>query len=257
MSERLDNIVERMVSLYKTKEYYIHLSVESNVPDYEQNYWGVITDPDGKSRKRNEEREQHLSDLDYIISFIKKQTSGYLLEVGCGIGHFLYGLYQIGNWKIFGSEISNYAAERASKYGKIFVGELYDGPYKESMFDIVIMHHVIEHMPDPVRNIKFVKKILKPGGTLILGTPDFDSACARRFGKNYRLLEDKTHTSLFSNDSMHRFLRDYGFDIDQVVYPFFETRFFTKENLIRLFNTDLISPPFCGNFMTFFAKNTD
>ena len=56
-----------------------------------------------------------------------------------------------------------------------------------------------------------------------------------------------------SNDSMHRFLRDHGFVIDRVEYPFFETRHFTLENLARLFDTSKISPPFYGNFMTFYC----
>ncbi len=50
---------------------------------------------------------------------------------------------------------------------------------------------------------------------------------------------------------MHRLLRDFGFVIDKVDYPFFETRYFTPENLMRLFDINKISPPFYGNFMTF------
>ena len=90
-------------------------------------------------------------------------------------------------------------------------------------------------------------------GIILLGTPDFDSGCARLFGNNYRLLNDPTHISLFSNDSMHRFLRDHGFTIDYVEYPFFNTRHFTEDNLKALFNTSKVSPPFYGNFMTFYC----
>ena len=110
-------------------------------------------------------------------------------------------------------------------------------------------------MEKPEEEIKNIQRILKPEGILILGTPDFDSGCARLFGENYRLLHDKTHISLFSNDSMQRFLRDNNFGIFRTEYPFFETRFFTKENLMKLFDTIIISPPFYGNFMTFFCRN--
>ncbi len=51
---------------------------------------------------------------------------------------------------------------------------------------------------------------------------------------------------------MHRCLRDNGFHIDQVEYPYFETQWFNKENLLRMLDTDGISPPFYGNFMTFY-----
>ena len=117
------------------------------------------------------------------------------------------------------------------------------------------MHHVIEHVNEPIEFIVSIKRILKDKGILILGTPDFDSGCARLFKSNYRLLHDPTHISLFSNESIHRFLRDHGFKIMKVEYPFFETRFFNIENLNKLFDTSNVSPPFYGNFMTLFCKN--
>ena len=52
---------------------------------------------------------------------------------------------------------------------------------------------------------------------------------------------------------MRRFPRDHGFKIVRVDYPFFATRRFTPENLQRLFETDCVSPPFHGNFMTIYC----
>ena len=95
---------------------------------------------------------------------------------------------------------------------------------------------------------------MKPGGTLILETPDFDSAAARRFGNNFRLLKDKTHISLFSQDSLTRFIRDNKFKIFQINYPYFNTPFFNKKNLLRIFNKKKISPPFYGSVITIFCK---
>ena len=134
------------------------------------------------------------------------------------------------------------------------MGTLIDCPYEDNQFDCITMYHVIEHVQDPISNIKKIKALLKNKGTFIIGTPDFDSGCARRFGKNYRHL-GPGHIRLFSNDSMHRFLRDFGFKICKVEYTYFNTRLFTRENLMRLFDTSKISPPFYGNFMTFFCTN--
>jgi hypothetical protein len=53
---------------------------------------------------------------------------------------------------------------------------------------------------------------------------------------------------------MHRFLRHNGFLIERVDYPFFETRHFTEENLLRMLDTGTVSPPFYGNFMTFYCR---
>ena len=127
--------------------------------------------------------------------------------------------------------------------------------YQKDKFDVILIHHVIEHVEEPINFIHEIKNILKNDGILILGTPNFDSGCARRFNGNYRLLNDPTHISLFSNDSMHRLLRNHNFDIKRVHYPYFETEYFSEENLYKLFNVDDMSPPFYGNFMTFFCKN--
>lgn len=228
--------------------------IRRNLPepfDYEKSYWGVVTDPDGNVRDRLAEREKYIEDIKEEMDFLNNLPVGCILDVGCGLGFLLSGLKD--GWEKHGVEVSKFAASHATQFGQIHLGDLHSALYPDEYFDVVVMHHVIEHIEDPVATINEIRRILKRGGHLLLGTPDFDSGCARRFGENYRLLHDKTHISLFTNDSMHRFLRDHGFQIDRVEYPFFETRYFTKENLERLFDTSEISPPFYGNFMTFYC----
>ena len=219
--------------------------------DYEQAYWGTVTDPDGHVRDRLKEREKHLEDVAAELKYLNGLPGGRLLDVGCGLGFFLSGLGD--QWQKHGLEVSSFAAKHAKEWGEIFIGTLEQAKYPDAHFDAVVMHHVIEHLDDPISAIGEVRRILKPGGALVLGTPDFDSGCARRFGEHYRLLHDPTHVSLFTNESMHRFLRDHGFVINHVEYPYFETRYFSEDNLKRLFKTDETSPPFYGNFMTFYA----
>ena len=233
--------------------YFTRQKPESPV-EYEESYWGLVRDPDGALRERLKERDQVLEDLTEEIAFLKSLQPGRILDIGCGPGFLLSGLDDA--WERYGVEVSRYAAEVAVEWGDIHVGELGDAGYADEYFDVVVMHHVIEHLEDPVGGIIEVRRILRRGGVIILGTPDFDSGCARRFGKNYRLL-GPSHISLFTNESMHRFLRDHGFVVDRVGYPFFETRHFTTENLMRLFDTSEVSPPFYGNFMTFYCHKPD
>ncbi len=156
-------------------------------------------------------------------------------------------------WDKHGIEISKFASNHAAKFGKIHNGTLedFDGVLK---FDVIVMNHVIEHLVDPVGALQKIYNLLKPGGTFIISTPDFDSAAARRYGSNFRLLHDPTHISLFSSDSMHRCLRGQNFKINYVKYPFFDTPWFTESNLLRILNADGISPPFYGSVMTFFCE---
>ena len=77
---------------------------------------------------------------------------------------------------------------------------------------------------------------------------------ARLFDKNFRMLADPTHQSLFSLESLTRLLRDTGFDLIDSDFPFFETSYFNRESLMQLFNTHSLSPAFYGSWMTLFAK---
>ena len=246
------DLAAAMRQLYVTKAYYARLEPGSN-GRYEDQYWGEVVDPDGVRRTRRTEREVYLSDVRAEVGHIAELTPGRILDVGCGLGWLLSAVDP--RWQRHGLEVSRTAADHASKFATLHVGPLVSAPYDDDFFDVVVMHHVIEHLDDPEGDMAVVRRVLRPGGTLIIGTVDFDSGCARRFGTRYRLLHDETHVSLFSNDSMHRFLRDLGFAIQSVDYPYFHTRHFTRENLERLFDTERVSPPFYGNVMTFYCAN--
>ena len=58
---------------------------------------------------------------------------------------------------------------------------------------------------------------------------------------------------LFSENSLYRLLNKYGFSVEKVDFPFFETEHFNKKNLNRLFDNKQISPPFYGNLMSFYC----
>ena len=89
---------------------------------------------------------------------------------------------------------------------------------------------------------------------MILGTPDFDSAMARLYKDKFRLLHDKTHVSLFSLDSIMRMLRDNGFKITFLDFPYFDTGYFNKKNILKIFSKKGVSPPFYGSFVTIVCK---
>ncbi len=237
-----------MDELYENLDYFA--SIEPENENYEEEYHHIAIDPDGKKRYLLEEREQSLKSINEITSYLDLCSPCKILDIGCGPGWLLS--YLDNEWQKYGVEISKFASKNASKYGKVFNGEFekYDG----KNFDIIVMNHVIEHFKDPIVALKKVKSLLHKDGKFIIGTPDFDSGAARRYGYNFRLLHDPTHVSLFSLDSMHRCLRDLGFHIEKVEYPFFNTHWFTKENLLKLLDENTISPPFYGSAMTFFCK---
>ena len=244
------NLCTEMRKLYLSNDYYVSISRENE--SSEDNYWSNSIDPDGNKRNRIDEKEQYLSDITTELNYIKQLKSGKILDIGCGLGWLLSAVEE--DWKKHGVEISKYASEYAAQYADIKNEHFLNADYESNFFDLIVMHHVIEHTQDPIKNLKKAIKILKDNGIIIIATPDFDSGCARHFGNNYRLLHDSTHISLFSNDSMHRMLRDHSLVIDYVDYPYFNTKYFNQDSLNRLFNVKEISPAFYGNFMTFYCR---
>jgi SAM-dependent methyltransferase len=238
-----------MRSLYSDMKYYVSIPAEGN-NDFEENYHQTTIDPDGKSRNLLEEREHHLAGVNEIVSFLENSKPGKILDIGCGLGWILSTLGD--EWDKHGVEISKFASNHAKQFATIHNGSLDN--YECSGFDIIVMNHVIEHLKDPILTLTKIHNILNNSGIFICGTPDFDSAAARRYGSDFRLLHDPTHISLFSCDSMHRCLRDHCFNIFNVEYPYFDTPWFNKEDLLRILNPNGISPPFYGSSMTFFCK---
>ena len=245
------NLQLLMQSLYDSGDYFISINrgkVDSS------NYWQVVKDPDWIIRNIISEEDIYINDVDYIVHYINSLTNGgRILDIGCCFGLLLKSLND--KWEKYGLEPDSNAAKIAGQNCFIKNMSFEEDVYPENHFDIINMHHVIEHIDNPLKTMKEIKKILKPNGKLIIATPDFDSGAARLFGSKYRLLHDKTHISLFSNESMHRMLRDFNFKIYKSEFPFFNTRFFSLSNLTSLFDTKKISPPFYGNFMTFFCEN--
>jgi ribosomal-protein-alanine N-acetyltransferase len=236
----------------KWNRYYWEYKRQTSV--YEEEYWGKVKDPDGQLRDMlsSGEKGKQIEDLKPIIDRLNCLSGGKLLDVGCGPGFLLSAINS--QWEKYGVDVSAVALEQAKAFAKVQKGEFPYLAYPSEYFDAVVMNHVIEHLRDPVLYVQECLKVLKPGGIFIIATPDFDSGCARHFGKNYRMLCDKGHISLFTTASLIKMLEDLKFMILEIEYPFFEQRWFTKENLLRMFDSSKISPPFYGNHILVVAS---
>ena len=247
---RIIQLQKLMQNLYESGEYFASISPDEGA-GYEEEYHKIAIDPDGKKRTLLNEREHSLSGIKEITDYLDKLNPQKILDIGCGLGWLLSFLND--DWDKYGIEVSKFASGHARKYGNIFNGILEDFP-DNGKFDVIVMNHVIEHVENPLQVLKKIRNMLSDTGIFIIGTPDFDSAAARRYGNNFRLLHDPTHISLFSSDSMHRCLRDCGFKIMRVEYPFFDTPYFTEEHLLNMLDIDRVSPPFYGSKMTYFLN---
>lgn len=249
---RIVNINKKVQNLRISKKYFFSIKKKNHTK-----YWFKRKDPDGNLRDRilNFETEKNFfkKNNQSLIKIINGLYPKSILDIGCGPG-FLLSILKKKIKKLVGVEVDAAAAKKAEEFANIYVCDLNKQFNFDGKFELVIAYHVIEHLKNPILFIKKVKKLISSGGHLIIGTPDFDSSMSRLFKNNYRMLHDKTHISLFSTESITRLLVDNKFLVEKIDYPFFDTTYFTKKNLLRMFDRNKISPPFYGNLMTIVAK---
>ena len=137
------------------------------------------------------------------LMWLTDNTGGKLLDVGCGNGQFLRQMRDRG-WEVAGVEPDPKAVQFAcEEYGlDIRQGALADAGFLDNTFDAVTLSHVIEHVPDPVGLLKECRRVLKPGGKLVLTTPNIDSLGHMRFGLDWRGLEPPRHFQIYSKSSL-------------------------------------------------------
>lgn len=156
-------------------------------------------------------------EADYLrFMTLAREPLGKLLDVGCGGGRFLNRMKKRG-WQVEGIDFDEQATQRvASRYQiKTYVGDLTQCALPDNSFDAITMSQTIEHLYDPLTTLRESLRILKPGGILIMTTPNVDSIGVHEFGQFWRGWEAPRHLHLFSVDSLQRITQGAGFEITQ------------------------------------------
>jgi len=146
----------------------------------------------------------------------KRIKTGKVLDVGCSNGSLLAALRERG-WQVEGIEMDEVAAEyaRSSRGLKVTQGsaeEALPGMPADS-FDVVTMWHLLEHLHDPVGALGHVRRILKPGGILMLEVPDYSSPPASWFDDCWFPLDIPRHLYHFTPQTLRAALSRAGLDL--------------------------------------------
>lgn len=135
-----------------------------------------------------------------LVEWTSRQAGRKLvgLDLGCGDGVNL-GWLRPHFFRLYGSDYNLLRLMRAAKLGigaRLFMADINDYPVADDSFDVIFFNHVLEHIPDDAAALREVRRILKPGGLLILGVPNEGAAfwqIAYRLQPRVRATSDHLH----------------------------------------------------------------
>jgi len=98
------------------------------------------------------------------------------LDCGCGSGGYVSAFNSIENVEAFGIEFDKSKVDVARTKGlrvdQVLQGDIQNMNFADSFFDVVLLNEVLEHIPDQYAGLKEVNRVLKPGGTLLVFSPN-------------------------------------------------------------------------------------
>jgi SAM-dependent methyltransferase len=139
-----------------------------------------------------------------------------VLDVGCGMGETLL-FHRARGSEAIGIEADQNAQRAAQAHGlEIVQGVFREGLFPAASFDYVTMDQVLEHLPAPETALREARRLLRPGGRVVLSTPHGAGMGPRLFGSRWLHWHAPYHLHYFSRRSLDRLARDSGFVVERI-----------------------------------------
>ena len=149
-----------------------------------------------------------------LILINSESPKGRILDIGAGVGDFL-SVCKNDGWQTIGIEPSEKAKAIAINKGVSFVENLSE--LESNSFDIITMWHVLEHVPDLEHQIKELKRLIKPTGTVIIAVPNFKSYDASHYGIFWAAYDIPIHLWHFSKTAIKKLFAKENLELVKVL----------------------------------------
>ena len=156
-----------------------------------------------------------------VLRPFKEKDHIDLLDVGCGDGWMLdlYRACDPDRIRTFGVDFEPKVCEVAASFGHKVYCTRFEEYDKSQRFDIVNLSHVIEHVSDPVGVVKKAFEVLRPGGLLVLETPNSDTVEALWFQRGaWGAYHIPRHWNFYNSKTIRRLGELAGFSCREIVY---------------------------------------
>lgn len=153
-----------------------------------------------------------------------------ILDVGCGGGRLLLSMFENGFTDLTG--VDPYVREdiRYASGVHVYRRELAE---IEGPFDLVMMHHSFEHLPDQQDTLARLHERLAPGGVVLLRVPTVSSRAWSEYGTDWVQLDAPRHLYLHSVQSLELLAKASGFEVGRIDYDSTSFQFWGSEQYRR------------------------
>lgn len=152
-------------------------------------------------------------------SFLKESNS-CLLDVGCADANYFDALKKISpHVQCTGIENNEDIVDKALKCGRNVKLGTIDDLDQTLKYDLIIMNNLIEHVRDPVKELRKARSLLKTSGVIFIETPNTDSWDFKFFRKYWGGLHTPRHTFLFNPKSTHALCELTKLKVEKFLFP--------------------------------------
>lgn len=167
-----------------------------------------------------------------------------ILDYGCGNGEFLGELRKLGYLNVLGYDFDPQAVKAANSIGIAATCNLEE---ISGCFDTIMLNHVIEHLPDPIQELKKLSKLLSEGGLIVIRTPNNESLLAKICGNDWRGWETPRHLNVMNKCVLGKLVEKSDLDLHSC--------FNSKAMFFGMFHESLRRPFWSGRVGKF-ARHT-
>ncbi len=170
---------------------------------------------EGYYRYREQTRDFRV-ESDILMRLLRLKPGCRVLEVGCGGGAFLSRLKEAGCDAVGVDflEEAVAATRELVEQAAVFQADAARLPFEDSTFDRVVAHHLVEHLPDLPGALGEWKRVLTPGGTIVICTPN-------RLYPSPRIFDDPSHLHIYDRAELCYTVERAGFSVarSMTVFP--------------------------------------
>lgn len=152
-----------------------------------------------------------------LRQFTRFRQKGRFLDLGCNVGGMVLAARNAG-WTAIGVEpsppVARYGQERHGL--DIRPSTLEEAHLDRDSFDVIYSNAVLEHLASPRAVLQAARIVLRPGGVIWVSTVNLASYTGEHLGASWHLVDPRAHLSLFSPETLTRFVRESGFEVLRV-----------------------------------------